>query len=37
MIIHDVLQYNYDKWHGPESWSLLLTSLLAGNTAGACE
>ncbi len=30
-IIYDVLQQYYDSWHGPESWSSLLTSPLAEN------
>ncbi len=35
MIIYNVLQPYYDEWCSPESWSLLLTSLLAENNGGA--
>ncbi len=33
-IIYDVLQHYYDERRSPESWSLLLTSLLAENSGG---
>ncbi len=35
-MIHDVLQHYYENWCSPESWSSLLTSLLAENHRGAC-
>ncbi len=34
-IVYDVLQHYYDNQHSPESWSSLLTSLLAENNGGA--
>ncbi len=36
MIMSDVLQHYYVKWCSLESWSSLLTSLLAENNGGAC-
>ncbi len=36
MITYSVLQHYYDKGCIPESWSSLLTSLLAENNKGAC-
>ncbi len=35
MFIYDVLQHYYDERCSPESWSLLLMSLLAENNRGA--
>ncbi len=37
MIIYDVLQHYYDIWCSPESWSSMLTSLLAENNRGASK
>ncbi len=34
MIIYSVLQHYYDERCSPESWSLLLTSLLAEDNRG---
>ncbi len=36
MIMYDVLQHYYDDRCSPESWSSLLTSLLAENNGGSC-